>query len=159
MHSGYFYWGWEGFATGCSHKLGDKLSHQEQSTSSLWDLWHIPVSWEVGFEIFLVTFGHFLQNGHWIYQFISYKLPPKYYPVTINFIILLLPLNSSSHMTMNLGGFWLDRVKKPQLEADSTAGKNLWSLYPCDSVYNSVFNITHPAKKVSGSFSLLEKKP
>ena len=31
-----------------------------------------------GFEIFLVTFGHFLQNGHWIYQFISYKLPPKW---------------------------------------------------------------------------------
>jgi hypothetical protein len=44
-----------------------------------------------GFEIFLVTFVHFLQNGHWIYQFICYKLPPKYYPVTINFIILLLP--------------------------------------------------------------------
>ncbi len=42
------------------------------------------------FEIFLVTFGHFLQNGHWIYQFICYKMPPKYYPVTINFIILLL---------------------------------------------------------------------
>ena len=98
----------------------------------------------LGFEIFVVNFGHFLQNGHWIYQFICYKLPPIYYPVTIKFIILLLPLNSPQTWQTNSGCCDCVGWKKPQLAAGITVEKTLLSLQPRDYVYNSVQNITKP---------------
>ena len=84
-----------------------------------------------GFEIFLVNFGQFLQNGHWIYQFICYKMPPKYYPVTINFIILLLPLNSPHTWQRTLGG-WVCWVIKTTAEY----------IYSRDYIHNNVTNNT-----------------
>ena len=51
--------------------------------------------------IFMVYFGHLLPMVTKIYQFLSYKLPPNYFPVTINFIILsLLPTFITTHRSL-----------------------------------------------------------
>ena len=109
-----------------------------------------------GFEIFLVTFGHFLQNGHWIYQFICYKMPPKYYPITINFIILLLPPILLHTWQKTLGVLSGLGEKNHSRWLVSLWEKTLWALYPRDYVYNSVTNITHSEKW--SSWSLFSRK-